>query len=251
MKKKIWAMVLSMVMIIVALPTVAIADTQEYDDTGDYRTASEEATQNGNMDNEFEIPVGVIIDGAQITYCVTVSFGAMQFKYSYGGTWNPATHSYTGNQPGWDDDDLTAENTELYVKNDSNYPTKITYEYINNTTQSSNTIVLNASQTSTSVVGYFADDIPTMKAQHSTSISNTQTIPQTKVFTLPMNTTNLSPGNIYYDTPASAGNTTEKTMYFSLLGDPDNGLTSNVQAREAGTIKVTIEPAPSAVRHTY
>lgn len=218
---------------------------------------------NSAMEGEIEVQAKTS-GGVEIVYNIVISHGDMRFDYSYGKSWNPTFHQYTGSgTEGWDTSYIDGTNNQITITNNSNFPVDVGLVYDDTTGTP-----LNADKTATgSVIGIFAKDIrsftPAILAEGqggslSSSVykgeypANTSTNPGSKIH-LNMDASSISAGEKYYftshdstgaDTLAGRGN--KETVYFALSGKPDpQGPTSFVKI---GSIKVTVTPAASASR---
>jgi len=217
---------------------------------------SYEATINeGLSNNPAQINVQAQVSGGpEIVYNVLISWGAMKFEYDYGRTWDTAGHRYTGNQVGgWKSEGVNEENNKITVRNNSNYPMKIGFDFEEGS-------VLNADNTQNgSVIGIFSTTNSTFTADNRSiltkGLNNTGAGDTTATLNLEMDPSNLEPDNIYYVTdnsvtPVDAAAAFEKNMFFALAGTPDPGITPLSSYQDVGSIKVTVEPYNNAIRKT-
>ncbi len=193
----------------------------------------------------------MVTGGPEIVYSIDISWGNMQFEYSYGKTWNPSTHTYsnTGNPTvGWTAASVDGVNNKITITNNSNFPVTADFSYTANGT------ALNAHPSDPgSVVGIFSYSSPFSAAalsggKGSSVLTASYFNPSQMV--LEMDTTALSAGDVYYyktTNPPLAADTTDD-IYFALSGRPDvNGPSSYTSV---GTINITIAPATGTTRRT-
>ena len=223
-------------------------------------TQSYFATIDGELSNSpTEINVQAKVSGGpEIVYNVKISWGAMKFEYYYGRTWDPQTHSYTNGSSGdpaggWTSAGVNGENNKITVKNNSNYPMTIGFDFEEGT-------ALNTNNTQNgSVIGIFSttnntftnnDQIILTKGLNDDGAGN-----MTATFDLEMDPSNIETDDIYYATnnsvtAADAAAAIEKDMFFALAGKPDSGITTLSSYGDVGNIKVTVEPFNNATQKT-
>lgn len=251
--------------LVVTFPSTALAETFNFSETG---TVSENSTNpnlyDGNIDGgATEIGIAttstnevkaVINPGFEIIYNVTVEFGAMEFEYDYGSTWNPTTHQYgtgSGQQTGWvvtnRVEGVNAPgaivNNGIRITNDSNFPVKAEFSYDDSGTP------LNADKTASgSVVGIFADNNTTLAGLLDKGygvVSTTYTNPDP--VTLEMDHSRLGIGEFFYYKDSFNG-ASIADKYFALSGKPDQNGPNTLTA--VGAITVTIKPETGVTKYT-
>ena len=183
-------------------------------------------TVNGELTNRTtEIDIQAITSGgSEIVYDLDVAWGAMQFEYDYGSTWNPATHSYTtGNsgrqQGGWVMSYVDGVNNKITVTNNSNFPMKADFSYANGGTS------LNANPGAqgsvTGVFAYATADLTQAELDKGVLGPYSSGVSTSASLTMEMDASNILTGGYYYwaadNTGATNGSTTaiEKSVYFS------------------------------------
>ncbi|MBQ6134476.1 MAG: hypothetical protein IJI65_10025 [Lachnospiraceae bacterium] len=212
------------------------------------------ATIDGELSNNpTEIKVQAQVSGGpEIVYNVKISWGAMKFEYDYGRTWDPGNHIYTGNPAGgWKAEGVNGENNKITVKNNSNYPMTIGFDFEEGT-------ALNTNNTQNgSVIGIFSTTNSTFTSSNQSiltkGLNDDGAGDTTATLDLEMDPSNLDNGSIYYVTdnsvtPAAAAAAIEKNMYFALAGTPDSGITTLSSYGDVGSIKVTVGPFNNATQ---
>ena len=218
---------------------------------------------NANTDIEVRAE---IVGGSEIVYNVKIDWGAMEFKYDYGGSWNTTTHTYesgpSGKQGGgWvgkdgsiDKNYLDGENNRITVTNNSNFPMTVdlSTEVTNGVFNDNNTLT-------GSVIGIlstnkldFADSngAPTQRL----GIGRGQTGAGDTLLTmnLEMNASQLSTGQTFYYIRAGSASATEATStgtaYFAFAGKPDAGKATSMTS--AAQIHVKVSPYQGANKKT-
>lgn len=180
---------------------------------------------------DISIPIKASTAGSEIEYKVTVEYGAMVFKYSYGRTWDTANHKYTGGVAGWDPTCINGENNHLTITNHSNFPLKTTV------TTDDTAIAAAFNQESGSVRGCLSEDNDTLLNNISKLNDGSISVGGTQIFTLEMDKSKLSTGDIHY----KKGNDPNfKKLYFAFCGTPDKNLDPDTNA---GAIKISLVPA--------
>ena len=213
--------------------------------------SSYRATIDGQLTNSpAKITVQAQVSGGpEIVYNVQISWGAMMFEYDYGRTWDPQSHSYTGNPvPTWKSEGVNGENNRISVRNNSNYPMTIGFDFeegtVLNTDSSQNGSVIGIFSTTNNT--FIADDYSILtKGLNDTGAGN-----KTATLDLEMDTTHLGHDSFYYATndsvtPAAAAAAYQKDMFFALAGKPDPGITL-ASPGEVGNIIVTVKPYNNA-----
>lgn len=217
-------------------------------------TQSYEATIDGELTN-YPAQINVqaqVSGGPEIVYNVKIIWGAMKFEYDYGRTWNPGTHSYTGNPAGgWKSEGVNGENNRITVINNSNYPMTIGFDFEEDS-------VLNADKTQDgSVIGIFSTTNSTFTADNysilTKGLHDIGAGSMTATLNLEMDPTNVETDSTYYVTdnsvtPATAATAYQKDMFFALAGTPDPGITTLSSYGNVGSIKVTVEPFNNAIQ---
>lgn len=208
------------------------------------------------LNNPAEIDVQARTSGGpEIVYDLTITWGAMQFDYDYGATWQPGSHSYSStNLSGWTAAGVNGTNNKITVQNDSNFPMTATFDYEEGT-------LLNASTTASgAVVGIFSETNSTF--YDSTSGTTTSLLnegyngtdirqKETGKLNLEMVATNLTTGTVYYATDGSVqctSTTAKKDMFFALSGKPD--VTVRTDYATAGKLTVNLAPFENATLRT-
>ena len=241
---------------------VSAANPGEVNITGEGATTYNAPYYTGNitsgggqlLNNPAEIDVQARTSGGpEIVYDLTIKWGAMQFDYDYGATWQPRLHSYSNaNLSGWTAAGVNGTNNKITVQNDSNFPMTATFDY-----EEGN--LLNASTTAAgAVVGIFSE---TNSAFYDSTLSTTTSLlsegyngngirqKETGKLDLEMVATNLTPGTVYYATNGSVQSTSTtatKDMFFALSGKPD--VTVRTDYASAGTLTVNLAPFEGATR---
>ncbi len=233
MIKRLLIAMLSAVMVIAAVPTVAMAATENYEDNGSYDGGDGTPSQNKPADAIKEIEVYAQTEGEEITYKVTLQWGAMKFRYSYGQIWNTLSHTYgtSSSNTGWDTQFVNEANNKINIQNHSNYPVDITCEYQDD----------NKFGASSTVQGLFAESNADLLA--AIPLGTHANVAQPYSCTLEMDPSKLAGSTAYYYS-LSDGGPIAQDVYFTLLGAPQSGtvLAANTVV---GKIKVTIKPAAS------
>lgn len=192
--------------------------------------------------------------GPEIIYSVDIEWGAMQFEYDYGSTWNPSTHTYgagtSGNQGGgWVVSSyVDGTNNKITVTNNSNFPVTADFAYTGGTALNTDPTVAG------SVIGIFSytnSELQTasvLAAGLNGNITPATSTPTT--MTLEMNVASIDVGTGYYfavtDPKLKTNGDEDSTddIYFALSGKPDNG--GPTTFTDVGQISVTIAPAHGA-----
>lgn len=253
--------------LVVTSPGTALAATSiTVEDTGYTVEGTPSSLRNGWVDGATaagteigtpaEIEVNAKVNSStEIVYNVTIDYGAMEFDYNYGSSWNPTTHTYSsGSQVGgWDVTKVSGANsaTEIVnngirITNNSNFPVTVAFSYDDSGT------ALNANKTASgSVVGIFGTSNNTLAnlLDKGYGISSTYTPPTS--ITLEMDHSKLDLTQYHYYYSSSTGNATNKyfdDIYFALSGKPDQGLQGLATYVPVGTIKFTIKPAIGATK---
>ena len=228
----------------------AYAGTYTYTDTGLF-DSNGSPTQDSSSTATTSIDVSAHVEGGPaIIYSVQIEWGAMQFEYDYGSKWNPATHTYVAGNSGsrnggWVASHLDGSNDKITVTNDSNYPISATFTY------SDSSHALNPNGTSTNTVTGIFDSSETRLKGYVSANSNTSslTTDQTNPTRyIDMCTSGLDAGDTYYKYNGTVGNAGGyvDNLYFSLIGEPDPGLSMSTGVYTAsGTVKVDIAPVPA------
>lgn len=237
--------------LVVASPNAALAASSIHlDGTG---KAVEDTLVNGTMTykgqvyedlannvigNVAEINVNArTISGTDIVYDVTIDYGAMEFDYNYGGTWDPQTHSYgTGSQTaGWDVTKVDGTNNAIKITNDSNFPLDAEFSY-----DITGQTAMNRDPTAAgSVVGIFDTDNTNLLGLLSDGKGNTTAAKESLTTWIEMDHSALTPGQYYYY-KFYKNEDNHRDIYFALSGTPDQYLNAY---STVGTIKITISPA--------
>lgn len=226
--------------------------------------------ENGNIiqniagDGGTEIGVFVNAEGGEdITFSIHIDWGEMKFKYNFGTTWDPKTHSYHGaTKSGWMKSYADGTNNKIEVFNNSNYPVHAEFTYKHVATD----IFNRAAGGTDAVDGGFALDNADLLA-HWDEIRGSadlhdpvKTVPykvegKTDV-KLDMCTDALLPGDIAYsyedkDEPNNIIHFDE--VYFALFGLPDRNISVGTGGtfEQAGSITVHIKPAEPAEVKIY
>lgn len=197
----------------------------------------------GEMDQQpVTIPIKAQTLGAEIVYKLVVSYGAMEFKFSYGKTWDPSTHTYAPGNAGWDSTKLDGVNNKITITNHSNFPITATYS-VDDLTSAFHESTPGASSP---VRGCFADANSSFEGAANIAKLNdgTHTASSTASWTLEMDTSALSTGDTYYQ---YGSNGITKDMFFALCGKPDKVIET---AAEVGNINITLAPATGVVERT-
>ncbi len=158
------------------------------------------------------------------TYNIIIDIKVMCFEYDYGYTWNPTTHSYspgsTGLQHGgWNVEEyLDGEKNRITITNYSTFPVQTTLKYENN-------YAFNEEVTSSSVSGIFNANNDELKDVVRLNNIDTQTIADT--------------------TLTLSGNGGNNTLFFSLIGKPDNNINKTDKdilfMKDVGKVSIKID----------
>ena len=195
--------------------------------------------------NSAIIPIKAETAGAEIVYDILVEYGDMKFKYSYGRTWNPELHKYSGGNAGWDPENLNGTNNIITVTNNSNFPMKASFSA---DSAALATAFNNADPSpSNPVKGCFADDNDAFKNNIAKLNDGSYPGDTTTSFTLEMDVGSLTSGDTYYQKGNVAGTPVSKSVYFALCGRPDKEVEAN---SEVGSITVTIAPESGVTEKT-
>lgn len=250
----------------VTCPVTAFAasSSQTIENKGETIEGTPSTYRNGTVDGG-ETEIGTqdidvqarVIGGSEIVYNVTIEWGAMQFEYDYGSTWNPTTHSYGANgqsNGGWitspyvDGSNSAGApvNNGIIITNDSNFPVTADFSY-----DTTNGATLNAVPTAQgSVVGIFGDSNNELTSLLSKGAGNGiptgNTSPTSMI--LEMNHSQLTAAGTFYYYKNSQGGSNTGNKYFALSGKPDTG--GPTAFTKVGTIKVTLKPATGATKET-
>lgn len=239
MKKKILSFVMATTLAITmcVIPTTAKAETLG----GTADSGNEDTVIEGSSGNSTEIGTSDIDvesketgNAHEIVYSVTVTWGAMQFEYYYGPTWDPGSHSYKGaNSEGWKDSYVDGTNNMIYVKNDSNWPVDVEVTFQLELGRFNSNSGLNSS-----VKGRFSDDNDILINNLGASTANSCGSDRLD-FQLSSSDTTKKYYNVSPD-PLD-GVATNKTIYFTLWGTPDKAKAKS-DFTKAGTINVKVSP---------
>ncbi len=189
----------------------------------------------------------------ELQYYIDIEFGAMQFEYDYGSTWNPTTHSYvtgsSGRQGGgWVKTPyLNGSNNQITVTNNSNFPVEASFSF---DTSGSGVTPLNADPDAPhSVIGIFSDDDLAfyndpdllLEGRYGGNAENMRTAS----VTLEMDHSTVGSGGFYYYKNSATGSNIA-WEFFALSGIPDTGGPTWFQ--KVGTINVLISPSQGVTR---
>lgn len=263
-KQLLKSMAFAMAGVLFASCTISASASSPVTITGTGTTTKNGAMYNSTPDDGGLSGGPAVIDvqaratgGSEIVYDIVVSWGAMQFEYDYGSTWDPVNHLYTagnsGNQTGgWTVGGVNGENNKITVKNNSNFPMTANFSFEVGST-------LNAAQAPGSVVGIFSTTNTAFKETDSSTTTTDllnrgltgQDIQgmQTAKLDLEMDASNLATGIIYYATDGTVRSdeaASVKNMYFALSGKPDNGVASTLAS--VGKISVALSPFANATQ---
>lgn len=239
MRKKILSFVIATTLAITMciIPTTVKAETLG----GKADSGNEGEVIDGSSGNSTEIGTSNIDVQAketgnahEIVYSVTVTWGAMQFEYYYGPTWDPESHTYKGaNNVGWKDSYVDGSNNMISVKNDSNWPVDVDVTFQLEPGRFNANSGLN-----TSVKGRFSDNNDDLKNNLDASIADSCGYDRLDFQLSSSDTTkkyyNISPDPL-------VGVATNKSFYFTLWGTPDKAKAKS-DFTKAGTINVKVSP---------
>ncbi len=266
MKRRIVSSMLCVVMMavcVLSLSMTAKADnTHTYQDTGTYNPTTTSASQDSpdTPDQEAEFPIDVqarVTGDAEIIYYVQVQWGDMKFEYNYGQTWDPAQHKYVtpsggSSSAGWNKSYIADANNFITVTNDSNFPVTAEFNYAHD---DPNVFNDNPDTTLNAVKGTFGTSNTAantgLQALADLGQTNTQSITSSYTMRLNTVTTALEDGDTYYYHTGYETEPAENTVYFTLVGVPDNSRVNTLRTfAKRGTITVTIAPSLATTQAT-
>lgn len=245
---------------------------------GSLELAAGGATYNGTVSGELanantDIDVKAEIVGPdEIQYYVDIKWGAMEFKYDYGGSWNPNTHTYglgpSGKQGGgWvGKDSITGKNylegykdtedgnNQITVTNNSNFPmtVELSTEVTNGVFNTDNTLTGSVIGLLSTANSDFADS--SGEPTQLLDLGNAQTGRGRTTLTmeLEMNAASVPSGQTFYYIAEEAKSETEAkskgTAYFAFAGKPDAGKATSMTS--AAKIHVVVSPYQGANKKT-
>lgn len=220
--------------------------------------------RNGELsENNGEVKITVKAQtsgGDEIKYDVDIAWGAMQFEYDYGSTWDTTTHSYTigssgKQQGGWVPSYLVQEgtgvtNNMIRVTNNSNFPMQAAFSY------EAATGAWDAIRGS--VTGRFSTDANIFVTGAGASARTTEAVDNGTagsadgILHMEMDASSLASGDFYYyksnSAAAEGGTAYTQDIFFTLAGKPSKGGPTTLE--DIGTITVTITPEQSVTRAT-
>lgn len=277
MRRKVLAVLLACAMAFTALAAKPVnvmaangSTDPDLEKKGYLNEEHEVLDENGNIiqniagDNGTEIGVYVNAEGGEdIMFSIHIDWGEMKFKYNFGTTWDPVTHSYHGaSKSGWMQSYADGTNNKIEVFNNSNYPVHAEFTYKHVATD----IFNRAAGGTDAVDGGFAiensyliahwDDI-----RGSADLTNPEKVAAYNVTAkldvkLDMCTDALIPGDIAYSYEDEGDPNDLKhfdDVFFALFGLPDRNISVGTGGtfEQAGSITVHIIPAEPAEVFTY
>ncbi len=217
-------------------------------ETGGTKTAKINVANPGDPEQleTATIPINAQTKGAEIVYSIDVTYGEMKFDYSYGKTWDPEHHVYTGGTFGWNPENLDGDtNNKITITNNSNFPVKASLTVDNDALK---TAFNNETPSpSNAVRGCFSEDNDALVNNIAALNAGTYTASSTASATLEMDASSLTAGDVYYRKGNTDSTPVTKTWYFALCGKPDKEITSST---EVGSVTVTITPENGVTQHT-
>ncbi len=276
-KRGYLAIAASMTLALAMVPAVpGYASSAVVTGDGSSELAAGTATYNGTVSGELAsadtdiVVQAEIVGGYEIVYNVKIEWGAMQFKYDYGGSWNPNTHTYqsgpSGKQGGgwvgadgsnsknYLEGDNGDKNNKITVTNNSNFPMTVALS-----TEVTNGVFNDDNTLPGSVIGLLSTDnskfadsngvptplLDTGKAQGGVGDTSL-------TMNLEMDASHLDSGKtFYYIAEGTNSNTPAKstgTAYFAFAGKPDAGKATNMIS--AAKIHVKVSPYQGANKKT-
>ena len=212
-------------------------------------------------DAEQDIAVEAMVSGgAEIVYDINIAWGAMQFSYDYGSSWDSRNHVYTPTQGGsgsqtggWvTTNKVDGINNKITVTNYSNFPMNASFSYDGN----SGDVKLNENATDKPVIGIFSTNNSTFLDNDAALLADGNTGGAATMATLKnqiieMYTNGLTTGQTYYvGNEATTGTNTNCALnvFFALSGKPGAGGPRTYST--VGQIKVKIVPCTTAIKKT-
>ena len=184
----------------------------------------------------------------EIVYNVAISWGDMQFKYYYGPTWDPESHTYKDvdgvGQQGWQTSYLNGTNNKITVTNNSNYPVTVDMTF-----SLASGRFNNGSSSKTRVQGVFNTDLDMLRTNINDALNDTFDITDCGSTSEKFNLASADKENTYFtdkqieesEDENLKNNTNALDVYFGLWGIPDKDKAQNDGAK-AGTINVKVTP---------
>lgn len=231
---------------IVLIPTRSSAETitKKIEGTGS-KTATSADVDDGPLESA-EIPINASTSGSDIIYSISVTYGAMEFSYGYGKTWDPVNHAYAEGVVGWDPSKLDASNNKITVENNSNFPVHVTFSADRDEiAEKFNTVPT----VSNAVRGIFSDDNTDFVTGGNVTdlVKNGGAGDTSKSVTLEMNASHSSVTTyVRKDRDVPKNNTTEcaKSIFFALSGIPNKTIATK---DKVGSIIVSVAPETETV----
>ena len=248
-KKRRKVLTLALVMVVCMVATLSMSATvfaegYRYEGTGTFDGSSASLVNKGDKNPEVSIPVRAKITGGQgVVYIVDLTWGAMQFEYDYGSTWDSEQHKYTpgaSGKPGggWNMDQVDGNNNKITVTNGGNFPVSVGFTYEMNGDKFGE-----APGGKHPVGGVFDYNLTSLQTNVEANVLNPAgyAVPANMILNPPNDEFVWSTGDPYYFV-GTDNNENINTIYFSLMGTPALGLTMDPWD-DVGTIKATISPA--------